>query len=452
MLTRLFTFAAVVAAVGCGDDAIVVNDDGVSSGGVKLDTIDPERGSINGGQAVLLQGEGLGGNNVVVAFGDITAEDVEILSASALLVVTPPGVDPGAVDVLVANAQGFAQRNAGFTYNDRPTIASVSPAAGPRIGGDTVVISGSGFQDFEAGENFVTFAGEPAAVVSVDSDSEITVTTPPGTPGGADVEVTNTNGSAVGPELYVYEANGLFAAAGDPTDCRGSNNHSNAGPQFVFIDLDDNSVLDIGVDDAQGFNKIAPDGEGGLVGLQACTQDLMQVDLQGGAPSLIVDTNRLPGGRRHMGGLARDGNDYIVRSPVDTSQFARLSTSTGDITVIGQPGVNPASSSRGGMFFDGNNFFFAGIVTTPNGNRNGIAQIDPATGAQIGQGVEVGFSTIQTATLHRGELFMIYRATLGKGGGNNAAARLLVGDRTTGEIEFLNFIPIYINGLASGDL
>lgn len=448
MLTRLNLSAALFAllsAGACGDDAIVVNDDGISSGGVKLETIEPPRGTILGGNNVLLEGEGLGGNNVVVAFGDAAAEEVVVLSASALLVVAPAGLSPGPVDVVVANAQGFAQRNTGYTYNDPPSVSTVDPPEGPRAGGSTVIINGTGFSELDAGDVEVTFDGEPADAVEVVSDTELSVVTPPGMPQvRADVRVKNANGTGEAVDAYLYVANGLYASAADPTPCRGSSNHA-VTSKLVFIDLDDNTVLDIGTDRRNGFTRLASDENGGLVGLEGCTQDLYQIDPQTGETTLLVDTAYDFGIGRHIGGLLRDGNDYIVKNPMALGQLARLSQSTGDITPIG---AGPGSSGRRtGFFRDGNRVFMLGSITA----GQGFTEVDLASGNEIGGGITVPF-TVHSGTLHRGELFLMNRISFGKGGPSDFAMRVLRVDRTTGDAEFVALVPIYLSGLVSGDL
>ena len=438
---------ALLVAGACGDDAIVVNDEGVSSGGVKLDTIEPERGSILGGNNVLLQGEGLGGNNVVVAFGDVAVDDVVILSAEAVLVVAPRGVNPGQVDIVVANAQGFAQRNLAYVYNDPPTIASVDPESGSRLGGEVVTLTGTGFLDFDAGAADVTFDGEPVDAVEVVSDTEITVTTPPGMPfSAADILVTNRNGAGQLADGYIYEANGLYASARDTMlDCGGAfNDHRQA---LIFFDLDDGTVIDIGTDRPNGFNRIASDA-GKLVGSEGCSKDIYEINRETGETTLFVDTQD-PGGANNLSGLIRDGNDFLVRDPANNALFARLSTSTGVITPL--VGAGNASDRSGSLARNGANVFWVGRVLDAQGaNINGIAQVDPATGAQVGAGVLMPFQA-RGAVFHRGELFTITRTNLGKGS-SEFVVRFLLTDPTDGSSAFVGNVPIYVRGLASGDL
>lgn len=71
--------------------------------------------------------------------------------------------------------------------NPAPTVDSVDVATGPTLGGTSVTITGSGFQDGAA----VTFDGVAATSVVWNSDTSITAVTPAGSAGAVDVVVTN---------------------------------------------------------------------------------------------------------------------------------------------------------------------------------------------------------------------------------------------------------------------
>ena len=82
-----------------------------------------------------------------------------------------------------------------------PTIASLSPATGPAAGGTSVIITGAHF----AAATQVVFGGSNAASFVVDSDTQITATSPLGT-GTVDVRVTTAGGqSAIVPaDQFTY--------------------------------------------------------------------------------------------------------------------------------------------------------------------------------------------------------------------------------------------------------
>ncbi len=89
---------------------------------------------------------------------------------------------------------------------DPPTVTNVDPEAGPATGGNSVVITGTGFGGL-SGASAVTFGTHNATSYVVDSLTQITAVAPAGVAGTTvDVRVTNTGGtSAVGPaDKYTY--------------------------------------------------------------------------------------------------------------------------------------------------------------------------------------------------------------------------------------------------------
>src|SRR5581483_8881808 len=94
---------------------------------------------------------------------------------------------PGHVGIVAHTANGDGTDfSLGFDY--LPTVASVSPPAGPTSGGNPVHVTGSGF----AGASSVSFGGT-AATFTVTDDGDITATAPSHSAGTVDVQVT-TNG------------------------------------------------------------------------------------------------------------------------------------------------------------------------------------------------------------------------------------------------------------------
>ena len=73
-----------------------------------------------------------------------------------------------------------------------PTVTSVSPSTGPTTGGSSVVIRGTDF----IGATGVAFGSTPASSFNVDSDTQITATSPAGTLGTVDVQVTTPGGAS----------------------------------------------------------------------------------------------------------------------------------------------------------------------------------------------------------------------------------------------------------------
>jgi len=71
-------------------------------------------------------------------------------------------------------------------------VTALSPPAGAVIGGTAVTITGSGF----TGATEVDFGGVKAPRMTVDSDSEITATSPGGASGAVHVTVVTPKGTS----------------------------------------------------------------------------------------------------------------------------------------------------------------------------------------------------------------------------------------------------------------
>jgi hypothetical protein len=72
-----------------------------------------------------------------------------------------------------------------------PTVSSVNPNSGPGAGGTSVTITGSNF----TGATAVRFGANPATKFTVDSGTQITATSPPGS-GKVDITVTTPSGTS----------------------------------------------------------------------------------------------------------------------------------------------------------------------------------------------------------------------------------------------------------------
>jgi len=125
-------------------------------------------------------------SGATVDLGGNACTGVGFVSASELTCTTPAGT--GTVDVTVTNPDTQSDTlAAAFTYIQPPTIAAIAPSTGPAAGGTAVSVSGS---DFVSGAT-VTVGGNACAPVVFVSPSQLDCTTPAGTPGSADVSVSN---------------------------------------------------------------------------------------------------------------------------------------------------------------------------------------------------------------------------------------------------------------------
>jgi hypothetical protein len=156
--------------------------------------VDPAWGPAVGGMAVTVSGSGFV-DGATVAFGEAYATEVKVLSLGTIECVTPAG-SHGEVDVRVQNPDGqWGAFGGGFTYaKPKPDIFeaySVSPNYGVPEGGDMITISGNKFTNvtdvwFIPGTSGGTVVVKEITVVS---DTQIVLKTPPGALGAVGLKV-----------------------------------------------------------------------------------------------------------------------------------------------------------------------------------------------------------------------------------------------------------------------
>jgi hypothetical protein len=175
----------------------------VSSSGAKVpvsaqEVLAPGIGSLSssagpdaGGTTVTITGHDFAGASAV-DFGGTPARFT--VDSDTTITAVAPAAAPGTVDVSVDTAGGQSPTSPAdqFTYVRRPTVTTVTPARGPRVGGTTVTITGSDF----TGATAVSFGDLPARGFGVVSDTLITAIAPAGPAGVVDVSVTTTGGSS----------------------------------------------------------------------------------------------------------------------------------------------------------------------------------------------------------------------------------------------------------------
>jgi len=177
-----------------------------------LRTIDPAVGGTTGGTIVQLKGDGFG-PGARVDFGSVRATRVDIVSQYELRATAPAGA-AGTVGITIVTSDGRIDSLPGaFRYvaGADPVVSLVSPARGSTIGGESIGIYGRGFDI----QPTVLIGGAPALSVTRISDAELTVTTPPGSTGAADVVVrgaTGLQGRIFGG--YTYDAPTSYGAPG----------------------------------------------------------------------------------------------------------------------------------------------------------------------------------------------------------------------------------------------
>ena len=125
-----------------------------------------------------------------VWFGSREATNLNILAQEEMTAVAPPGT--GTVNVTIENAMGTSSpvtSSTQFTY--APTVSQVEPDLSPATGGTPVTIIGTGF----TGATAVKFGATSATSFNVESETKMTVVSPPGA-GTVDVRVSTPAGTS----------------------------------------------------------------------------------------------------------------------------------------------------------------------------------------------------------------------------------------------------------------
>jgi hypothetical protein len=197
-----------VAATAANYSVGVTNPDGQVAAPTSSFTLSPaptvtsvvqNTGPIGGGTNVTITGTGfVAGAGVIFDLGSLCAPVV--VTSPTSLTCTTSAHAAGLVDVAVVNADTQVGSAAGaFTYQNPPTVTTVTPATGSYLGGTPVTITGT---EFRAGATvqFGNFACSSPVVVS---STSITCLTPSLAVGAATVSVVNTD-SQTGSNASVY--------------------------------------------------------------------------------------------------------------------------------------------------------------------------------------------------------------------------------------------------------
>ena len=201
----------------------------VAASGPQVTGINPNSGTSAGGDTVVITGSGFTGATAV-NFDNSATPPPAVNSDAQITVTSPPGTST--VDVTVTTPSGTSPTSAAdqFTYVGGPQVTGVNPNSGTSAGGDTVVITGSGFTGATGVDFDITAAPPP----TVNSDTQITVISPPGT-STVDVTVTTPSGTspisaadqftyvaASGPQVTGVNPNFGTSAGGDTVVITGS--------------------------------------------------------------------------------------------------------------------------------------------------------------------------------------------------------------------------------------
>lgn len=154
--------------------------------------ISPTSGPAAGGTTITIGGTNLTATTAVT-FGSTAASSFTIVSATQIT-ATAPAHSAGTVDITVTTPGGVSGTSSSdqYTYIAAPTVTGVSPAAGPTGGGTVLTITGTNF----TGATQLKFGSDAAPGFTVNSATQITVTTTSHSAGTVDITVTTAGGTS----------------------------------------------------------------------------------------------------------------------------------------------------------------------------------------------------------------------------------------------------------------
>lgn len=169
-----------------------------------INSVSPNSGPLGGGNTITISGSNFIGTSqilfgtVPVLAGNFTVN----MAGTQITAVVPAGTSLGSVDIKVTTPLGSSIPSATdqYTYTSAAVINGFSPTGGPLAGGILVKITGQGF----TGALAVKFGNTPAQRYTVDSDTQITATTPVGVAGPVHIVVSTNAGNTTSADQFTY--------------------------------------------------------------------------------------------------------------------------------------------------------------------------------------------------------------------------------------------------------
>jgi hypothetical protein len=189
-------------------------------------TVTPSTRNISGGGSIVITG--LYFNNTSdVQLGTTSVTSFTIDSTTQITAIVPTGSFSGVpLDVNVITPQGTGTLTNGFTYYPTPTLISISPNTITTSGGNTCILTGTNFVNVSSVKIGIT----PVTSYTVDSNTQITCVTPPGSVGPTTITVETSHGNVTSSSGFIS-----YLATPTLTSCTPSSGILSGGTSCVLV-------------------------------------------------------------------------------------------------------------------------------------------------------------------------------------------------------------------------
>ncbi|HEY3705028.1 MAG TPA: IPT/TIG domain-containing protein [Terracidiphilus sp.] len=337
----------------------------------------PDAGSATSPGSMTLNGAGYRAG-AASWFGKSPASTTYV-SQNVLNVQPPPG-KPGLVDVTISFPDGWAIL-APNAYSYGPVITKQTANAGSTEGGTTVTLYGNGF-DATSGSPTVTVGGATATVTSARYNT-VNFTTPPGTVGPADIQLTSDFGTTTVRGGFIYMT------------------------QKLIPSLLPNQMI---VDNARNLIYVADANTGNVYSVNAATL----------ASSVLLTP---PSGRVTALAISPDGSELLAaNASACTLDIIDLTTGKDMKTIVPTPGNQTGTFYPTDFVVTARGTALVSIANAQLLDNGELVEVNLTTGATT---IVLGFTVANTLLTSSADGSLVYIAQSSRGGSSGNFAPML---------------------------
>lgn len=207
----------VRVTTGSGQSEVTADSKFTYTNGPIVAAINPPNAAMTGGVPVVITGTNFIAG-ATVTFGGVASEAVNVNSQTQITALVPPAAKPGTVDIQITTSVSTSpvSKLSKFKYDPAPpVITSITPNTGSTAGNTEITITGQGFSGVEC-PGGVKFGTSLPVQCKVNSDTSLTVVSPPGVAGQTVITVTSPGGTSEIVQNYTYVSPGSQPPPGPP--------------------------------------------------------------------------------------------------------------------------------------------------------------------------------------------------------------------------------------------